>query len=196
MAASEGPSGRALAPGRHALCAARSPDHAHPAAAPRACCRILGRRTRLRPGAPVAARARHGPRAGGRLAVAARERGGAPHPIVARRGEQLVNPVAVLTWDNGEQVAVYGRTVFGRDPFGGPCATVVVRDETLSLSRTHFEIGGEHPEVWLADRWSRNGTVLVREGVRTTLRPGERVALRPGDRLELGDRTATVSGPA
>ncbi|WP_191906696.1 FHA domain-containing protein [Microbacterium lushaniae] len=107
-----------------------------------------------------------------------------------------MNPVAVLTWDNGEQVAVYGRTVFGRDPFGGPCATVVVRDETLSLSRTHFEIGGEHPEVWLADRWSRNGTVLVREGVRTALRPGERVALRPGDRLELGDRTATVSGPA
>lgn len=105
-----------------------------------------------------------------------------------------MNPVAVLTWDTGEQVAVYGRTVFGRDPFGGPCATVVVRDETLSLSKTHFEVGGDDTGAWLADRWSRNGTVLVRGGTRTTLRPGERIELRVGDQLELGDRRATVSG--
>lgn len=105
-----------------------------------------------------------------------------------------MTPLAVLTWDTGEQVAVYGRTVFGRDPFGGPCAAVVVRDETLSLSKTHFEVGGDPAGVWLADRWSRNGTVLVRDGVRRMLPPGERVPLRPGDRLELGDRRATVSG--
>jgi pSer/pThr/pTyr-binding forkhead associated (FHA) protein len=105
-----------------------------------------------------------------------------------------VTPVAVLTWDTGEQVAVYGRTVFGRDPFGGPCATVVVRDETLSLSKTHFEVGGGPGSgAWLADRGSRNGTVLVRDGMRRTLPPGQRVPLRDGDRLELGDRRATVS---
>ncbi|MFJ6651580.1 FHA domain-containing protein [Microbacterium sp. NPDC091313] len=102
--------------------------------------------------------------------------------------------LAVLTWDTGEQTAVYGRTVFGRDPFGGPCATVVVRDETLSLSKTHFEVGADADGgVWLADRWSRNGTVVRRAGARLTVAPGERVRLAPGDLLELGDRRATVS---
>ncbi len=104
-----------------------------------------------------------------------------------------MTPVAVLTWDTGEQVAVYGRTVFGRDPFGGPCATVVVRDETLSLSKTHFEVGGDERGAWLTDRWSRNGTTVLRDGHRLPVRPGERVPVRSGDVLELGDRRATVS---
>jgi pSer/pThr/pTyr-binding forkhead associated (FHA) protein len=104
-----------------------------------------------------------------------------------------VTPLAVLTWDTGEQTAVYGRTVFGRDPFGGPCATVVVRDETLSLSKTHFELGGDASGAWLSDRWSRNGTVLRRGDARLPLPPGERVPILAGDLLELGDRRATVS---
>jgi predicted component of type VI protein secretion system len=104
-----------------------------------------------------------------------------------------MSPVAVLMWDTGEQTAVYGRTVFGRDPFGGPCATVVVRDETLSLSKTHFEVGGDATGAWLSDRWSRNGTVLRRGGERMPLEPGARVRIVAGDLLELGDRRATVS---
>jgi predicted component of type VI protein secretion system len=104
-----------------------------------------------------------------------------------------VTPVVVLTWDTGEQVAVYGRTVFGRDPFGGPCATVVVRDETLSVSKTHFEVGGDRGGAWVSDRWSRNGTVVLRGADRLPVAPGARVPLRAGDRVEVGDRRLTVS---
>jgi predicted component of type VI protein secretion system len=105
-------------------------------------------------------------------------------------------PLVVLEWDTGEQTAVYRRTVFGRNPFGGPCATVVVRDETLSLSKTHFEVGGDDTGPWVLDRWSRNGTVLVRAGDRRALHPGERQPLQVGDRIELGDRRATVRAAA
>lgn len=101
--------------------------------------------------------------------------------------------LAVLTWDDGSRMAVYGRTLYGRNPAaerGTVC--VPVRDETLSLSKTHFEIGGDASGAWIADRHSTNGTVLVRDGGRHPLVAGRPTTLRPGDRLELGDRTAVV----
>jgi pSer/pThr/pTyr-binding forkhead associated (FHA) protein len=102
---------------------------------------------------------------------------------------------AVLTWDTGDRQAVYGRTVFGRNPLGAAdVLAVAVRDETLSLSRTHFEIGGDATGAWLADHTSRNGTVIVRGSVRRTVEPGERVRLQVGDRIELGDRVVVVNG--
>ncbi|QKJ18193.1 RDD family protein [Microbacterium hominis] len=101
--------------------------------------------------------------------------------------------LAVLTWDDGTRMAVYGRTLYGRNPAGEEGATAVaVRDETLSLSKTHFEIGGDASGAWVADRYSTNGTVLVRDGGRITLIPGMQTSLRPGDRLEFGDRSAAV----
>ncbi|MFT4221022.1 MAG: FHA domain-containing protein [Microbacterium sp.] len=102
-------------------------------------------------------------------------------------------PRAVLSWDDSTRVAVYGRTLFGRNPaaeHGAVC--VPVRDETLSLSKTHFEIDADDTAVWVVDRHSTNGTALVRDGVRTLLPAGERAILRVGDRLEFGDRAATV----
>jgi hypothetical protein len=102
-------------------------------------------------------------------------------------------PAALLVWDNGTRVAVYGRTLFGRNPAREDGATAVaVRDETLSLSKTHFEVDGAPGGAWVIDRHSTNGVVLVRDGGRTTLVPGERTALRAGDRLEFGDRSATI----
>lgn len=99
-----------------------------------------------------------------------------------------------LIWDDGTRIAVHGRTLFGRNPEREEgAAAVAVRDETLSLSKTHFEVGGDASGVWLVDRHSTNGTVLVRGGVRETVVPGVRVPLRPGDRLEFGDRSVTTS---
>ena len=99
-----------------------------------------------------------------------------------------------LIWDDGTRIAVHGRTLFGRNPEREDgAAAVAVRDETLSLSKTHFEVGGDASGVWLVDRHSTNGTVLVRGGVRETVVPGVRVPLRPGDRLEFGDRSVTTS---
>ena len=103
--------------------------------------------------------------------------------------------LAVLTWDDGSRMAVYGRTVYGRNPAPEDAAvSVAVRDETLSLSKTHFEIGGDPAGVWVIDRHSTNGTVLVRDGGRHDLIAGVQTALRPGDRLEFGDRSAAVGG--
>ena len=101
--------------------------------------------------------------------------------------------LAVLTWDDGTRMAVYGRTLYGRNPAGEPGAvTVAVRDETLSLSKTHFELGSDERGPWIVDRHSTNGTLLVRDGSRHPLVPGVRTMLRDADRLELGDRSTTV----
>ncbi|WP_127473774.1 RDD family protein [Microbacterium sulfonylureivorans] len=101
--------------------------------------------------------------------------------------------IAVLTWDDGTRMAVYGRTRYGRNPAVEPgIVSVPVRDETLSLSKTHFEIGGDASGAWVADRHSTNGTVLVRDGGRHPLTAGVPTLLRAGDRLELGDRTAII----
>ncbi|MBD3941317.1 RDD family protein [Microbacterium sp. NEAU-LLC] len=106
--------------------------------------------------------------------------------------------IAVLTWDDGTRMAVYGRTLYGRNPAGEEGAVAIaVRDETLSLSKTHFEVGGDPAAAWIVDRHSTNGTVLVRDGGRIPLAAGVRTTLRAGDRLEFGDRTVMVgSGTA
>ncbi|MBW9094888.1 FHA domain-containing protein, partial [Microbacterium jejuense] len=101
--------------------------------------------------------------------------------------------IAVLTWDDGTRMAVYGRTLYGRNPAGEAGAVAIaVRDETLSLSKTHFEIGGDPAAAWIVDRHSTNGTILVRDGARIPLVAGVRTHLRAGDRLEFGDRAVTV----
>jgi hypothetical protein len=103
--------------------------------------------------------------------------------------------IAVLTWDDGTRMAVYGRTLYGRNPAAEEGAVAIaVRDETLSLSKTHFEVGGDPAAAWIVDRHSTNGTVLVRDGGRIPLAAGVRTNLRAGDRLEFGDRAVTVGG--
>jgi len=105
--------------------------------------------------------------------------------------------LAVLMWDDGSPMAVYERTVCGRNPAqeDGLVARAL-RDETLSLSKTHFEIGGGPAGAWIIDRFSRNGTTLVRDGERIGLAAGLPAPLREGDRLEFGDRSAIVGVPA
>ena len=101
--------------------------------------------------------------------------------------------IAVLTWDDGVRMAVYGRTLYGRNPSSEPgVVPIAVRDETLSMSKTHFEIGGDATAAWIVDRHSTNGTTLVRDGARIPLFAGVPTTLRAGDVLELGDRRAAV----
>ena len=104
--------------------------------------------------------------------------------------------IVALTWDDGTRMSVHGRTLFGRNPERQEGAAVIpVRDETLSLSKTHFAIDGDQDGAFITDLNSTNGTGLVRSGVREKLAPGVRVALWPGDRLEFGDRYALVERP-
>jgi uncharacterized RDD family membrane protein YckC len=105
--------------------------------------------------------------------------------------------LAVLMWDDGSPMAVYQRTVCGRNPAQEHGAVArALRDETLSLSKTHFEIDGDPAGAWIIDRSSTNGTHLVRDGERIGLAAGLPTPLRAGDLLEFGDRSAVVGVPA
>lgn len=101
----------------------------------------------------------------------------------------------VFTWDDGTRVEVSRRTLFGRNPAAEAGASVVpVRDETLSLSKTHFEAGAEASGGWVRDLHSTNGTTIVRGGERIACPPGEKVRVSLGDALEIGDRIVTIGG--
>ncbi|WP_314506257.1 RDD family protein [uncultured Microbacterium sp.] len=103
----------------------------------------------------------------------------------------------VFTWDDGTRVSVSRRTIFGRNPAAEDGAVVVpVRDETLSLSKTHFEAAAESSGGWVMDRHSTNGMTLVREGRRLACPAGQRVPVRLGDAIEIGDRIVTIGGYA
>lgn len=103
----------------------------------------------------------------------------------------------VFTWDDGTRVPVSRRTIFGRNPAPEDGAVVVpVRDETLSLSKTHFEAAAESSGGWVLDRHSTNGMTLVREGQRIACPAGQRVPVRLGDAIEIGDRIVTIGGYA
>lgn len=114
-------------------------------------------------------------------------RSAASVPSASQRATALLT----LTWDDGTSMAAYGRTLYGRNPAAEAGAAVVaVRDETLSLSKTHFEVGADANGPWVRDRHSTNGTVLVRDGARYALVPGIPTTVQAGDRLEFGDRSA------
>lgn len=101
----------------------------------------------------------------------------------------------VFTWDDGTRVSVSRRTLFGRNPAPEVGSVIVpVRDETLSLSKTHFEAAAEVTGGWVLDRHSTNGMTIVREGLRIACPPGERIAIRLGDVIEIGDRVVTIGG--
>jgi uncharacterized RDD family membrane protein YckC len=103
----------------------------------------------------------------------------------------------VFTWDDGTRVPVSRRTIFGRNPGAEDGAVLVpVRDETLSLSKTHFEAAAETSGGWVLDRHSTNGTTIVRDGQRIACPPGQRVPVRLGDAIEIGDRIVTIGGYA
>ncbi|WP_435749078.1 RDD family protein [Microbacterium sp. PMB16] len=103
----------------------------------------------------------------------------------------------VFTWDDGTRVSVSRRTIFGRNPAPEDGAVVVsVRDETLSLSKTHFEAAAESSGGWVLDRHSTNGMTLVRDGQRIACPAGQRVPVRLGDAIEIGDRIVTIGGYA
>lgn len=103
----------------------------------------------------------------------------------------------VFTWDDGTRTSVSRRTIFGRNPTPEDGAVIVsVRDETLSLSKTHFEAAAEASGGWVRDRHSTNGMTLVRDGQRIACPAGQRVTVRLGDAIEIGDRIVTIGGYA
>ncbi|GAA4774121.1 RDD family protein [Microbacterium gilvum] len=109
--------------------------------------------------------------------------------VVVRR--PAARPTTSLIWDDGAAHTIDGVSLFGRNP-SGDGDRIAVRDETLSLSKTHFSVDVDADGAWIVDLHSTNGVAIVRGDERIEVVPGERTALHEGDVLELGDRTATV----
>lgn len=144
------------------------------------------------PVAPAAPPAPAAPTAGIAASADAPEEDDLEETRISIPGHRLV-----FTWDDGTRVTVSRRTVFGRNP--GPedgAILVPVRDETLSLSKTHFEAAASTSGGWILDRYSTNGMTIVRDGQRIACPAGQRVPVRLGDAIEIGDRIVTIGGYA
>jgi hypothetical protein len=103
-----------------------------------------------------------------------------------------------LRFTTGEVVTVSGNGLVGRRPMPQPgerfAHLVQVVDRGLSVSKTHLEFGEHDGQLWVADRFSSNGTVVRRpgeDGVRCE--PGRRVLVPRGSRVEIGEQAFTVS---
>ena len=105
----------------------------------------------------------------------------------------LAAPVPfVLSFSTGERVVVVGTGLLGRRPFAQPRERfeqlVSIADHERSVSKTHLEFGVEAGELWICDRYSANGTVIIPpSGVPHRCDPGRRFRVPRGGRVEIGD---------
>lgn len=109
-----------------------------------------------------------------------------------------------LLFDTGPRVRVVGRGLAGRGPRAEDGAdilhVVAVDDASRSVSRVHLEFGPEAPAtpegvagVWVLDRGSTNGTVVVApDGDARVLPAGTRAVVRAGWTVRLGERVVRV----
>lgn len=103
-----------------------------------------------------------------------------------------------LRFTTGEVVNVSGNGLVGRRPMPQPgerfTHLVQVVDRGLSVSKTHLEFGEHDGQLWVADRFSSNGTVVRRPGEGgVRCEPGRRVLVPRGSRVEIGEQAFTVS---
>ena len=107
-------------------------------------------------------------------------------------------PRFVLTFTTGEVVTIAGDGLIGRRPMPEPGESfahlVQIVDRGLSVSKTHLEFGEHDGGLWIADRFSSNGTVVRRPG-EPGLRcePGRRVLVPRGSLVEIGEQAFTVA---
>ncbi|UIP58171.1 hypothetical protein DSM26151_10420 [Agromyces marinus] len=104
----------------------------------------------------------------------------------------------VLTFTTGEVVTVRGTGLVGRRPLAEPEEAfdhlVQIVDRGVSVSKTHLEFGQHEGALWVADRYSANGTVVRRPGESgVRCEPGRRVLVPRGSRVEIGEQAFTVA---
>ncbi|MDQ0426174.1 RDD family protein [Cellulomonas iranensis] len=120
------------------------------------------------------------------------------HPESLRRRTGTL----ALSFDTGERVRVVGRGLVGRGPRAEDgediLHVVALQDAARSLSRVHAEFGphedaGDGAALWVTDRGSTNGTVVVDPaGVARVLPAGTPAVVRAGWTVRLGDREVRV----
>ncbi|WP_353815509.1 FHA domain-containing protein [Agromyces sp. SYSU T00266] len=104
----------------------------------------------------------------------------------------------VLTFTTGEVVTIQGSGLVGRRPLAEPGESfdhlVQIVDRGLSVSKTHLEFGEHDGGLWVADRFSANGTVVRRPGEGgVRCEPGRRVLVPRGSRVEIGEQAFVVA---
>lgn len=125
----------------------------------------------------------------------------APWPVAPAEPPAGAPEVGPAVWElrftTGEVVTVSGSGLVGRRPMPQPgerfAHLVQIVDRGLSVSKTHIEFGEHEGQLWIADRFSSNGTVVRRpgeEGVRCE--PGRRMLVPRGSRVDIGEQSFTV----
>lgn len=112
-------------------------------------------------------------------------------------GSRGAAPRFVLTFSTGETRTVFGTGLIGRKPLPQPGETfdqlVQIADRTLSVSKTHLEFGEHEGVLWVADRFSGNGTIVRRpDDGALRCEPGRRYLVPRGSRVELAEQSFTV----
>lgn len=107
--------------------------------------------------------------------------------------------VELCLWD-GRRVVLRGLALVGRAPAPRPGDPppehlLAVHDPSRSVSKTHLELGVDHAGVWVRDRTSVNGTVVVlSDGVRVPCPPERRVRIPQGAAIALGEFEIRIGG--
>ncbi|SIO18225.1 zinc-ribbon domain-containing protein [Agromyces cerinus] len=104
----------------------------------------------------------------------------------------------VLTFSTGETRTVFGSGLIGRRPLPQPGEVfdhlVQIADRSLSVSKTHVEFGEHDGTLWVADRFSGNGTIVRRpDDGAMRCEPGRRYLVPRGSRVELAEQFFIVS---
>lgn len=102
-----------------------------------------------------------------------------------------------LRFSTGETRTVFGSGLIGRKPMPQPGEQfdhlVQIADRTLSVSKTHLEFGEHEGTLWVADRFSSNGTVVRRpDDGALRCEPGRRYLVPRGSRVELAEQYFSV----
>lgn len=71
-----------------------------------------------------------------------------------------------------------------------------VNDLSRSVSKTHASLRWDGRHLWVADRGSTNGTIVLTAQGERSAASADGVAVEPGSRLELGDRWVAIEAPA
>lgn len=113
-------------------------------------------------------------------------------------GDGTVAAGFTLAFDDGTLLAASGYGLIGRGPVGTPdepaAQLVPLTDPSMRISKTHAAFGVESGGFWIADRASRNGTVVeFPDGQARTIEPGVRTSVPPGSRITLGGRSFIVT---
>ncbi|MFF2390684.1 hypothetical protein [Agromyces sp. NPDC058104] len=112
--------------------------------------------------------------------------------------EQPAAPRFTLRFSTGETLTVFGTGLIGRRPLPQPGEEfdhlVQIADRTLSVSKTHLEFGEHDGVLWVADRFSGNGTVVRRpDDGALRCEPGRRYLVPRGSRVELAEQSFVVA---